>query len=104
MDAKIPPERWVVLLKALADPTRLRIVKAILDGQHTVNDIVERIHASQYNVSRHLRILRDAGLVNYNQKGLYHEYHIVADVRQRYSHIGNTLDLGCCHFHFDELP
>ncbi|HEX7453345.1 MAG TPA: ArsR family transcriptional regulator, partial [Polyangiaceae bacterium] len=41
--------------ETLADPSRRRIVEALLSGEHAVNDIVERLDIHQSGVSRHLR-------------------------------------------------
>lgn len=48
---------------ALAEPSRLRIVELLLTGARTVNDIGERLQLNQPQVSKHLRVLKDAGLV-----------------------------------------
>ena len=48
---------------ALADPNRLRIVELLRDGPRPVNEIVERLQLSQPLVSKHLRVLSNAGLV-----------------------------------------
>jgi DNA-binding transcriptional ArsR family regulator len=47
----------------LADPTRRRIVEALRGGERPVNDIVAELDIHQSGVSRHLRILHDAGFV-----------------------------------------
>ncbi|MDQ8756220.1 metalloregulator ArsR/SmtB family transcription factor [Sphingosinicella sp. LHD-64] len=47
----------------LADPTRRRIVEALRTGERQVNEIVEIAGVHQSGVSRHLRILHDAGFV-----------------------------------------
>ena len=49
--------------QALADPTRRRIVEALRNGQQQVNDLVARAGIHQSGVSRHLRILHEAGFV-----------------------------------------
>ncbi len=49
--------------KALADPTRLAVMQALMQGEKTVTDLVEATGASQPNVSRHLGVLHRAGLV-----------------------------------------
>ena len=62
------------LFHALADPTRLRIVEAMKSGECAVGDIVERMDIHQSGVSRHLRILAEAGIVQMRpdgQKRLY---------------------------------
>ncbi len=92
------------ILKALADRSRLRIVKALLAAPHGVNDLAEALDISQYNVSKHLRILREAGIVEVEPDGTRREYDIVEDFRQRLKKEGNVLDFGCCSFRFDQLP
>jgi DNA-binding transcriptional ArsR family regulator len=59
----------VDVFQTLADPTRRRIVEALRGGEHAVNDIVERMHIHQSGVSRHLRILSDAGFVRVRPEG-----------------------------------
>jgi len=51
-------------LKALAEPNRLHIVELLLDGPRPVGDMVQRLHLRQPQVSKHLRVLSDAGLVD----------------------------------------
>ena|SRR6185436_10311386 len=53
----------------LADPMRLSIVEALLSGEQAVNDIVERLDIHQSGVSRHLRILNEAGFVTVRPDG-----------------------------------
>ena len=55
--------------QTLADPTRRRIVEALRGGEQAVNDIVERMEIHQSGVSRHLRILSDAGFVRVRPEG-----------------------------------
>jgi DNA-binding transcriptional ArsR family regulator len=49
-------------LQALAEPNRLRIVELLLDGPRPVGDVVTRLGLRQPQVSKHLRVLTDAGL------------------------------------------
>jgi DNA-binding transcriptional ArsR family regulator len=49
--------------QALADPTRRRVVEALRRGERQVNDIVAEAGIHQSGVSRHLRILSEAGFV-----------------------------------------
>lgn len=51
------------VLEAIAEPTRRRILDAIRGGERSVGDLVERVGMHQPGVSRHLRVLREAGLV-----------------------------------------
>lgn len=91
------------LLKALADETRWRIVSVLLTEPLTVNELVERLDVSQYNVSKHLRILREAGIVGAERQGRCVECCIVPAFRLRLSQNRNQLDLGCCVFKFDDV-
>ena len=51
-------------LKALGEPNRLHIVELLRDGPRPVGDMVQRLHLRQPQVSKHLRVLSDAGLVD----------------------------------------
>ena len=68
------------ILKALADPVRLRLVSLIQaheDGEACVCDLTEPISLSQPTVSHHLKVLRDAGLVTREKRGVWAYYRIV---------------------------
>lgn len=94
---------WVHLLKALADDTRLRIVSLLLADPLTVQQLAERLGATSYNVSKHLRILREAGVVTSSKRGRLLLSSITPAFRGRLSDQQTTLDLGCCSFRFDRL-
>jgi DNA-binding transcriptional ArsR family regulator len=51
------------VLEAIAEPTRRRILDAVRAEERSVTELVEQLGMSQPGVSRHLRILRNAGLV-----------------------------------------
>ena len=51
-------------LQALAEPTRFQIVELLLGGPRSVQDIETRLGLNQPQASKHLRVLREAGLVN----------------------------------------
>jgi DNA-binding transcriptional ArsR family regulator len=60
--------------QALSDPARLRIVEIMKSGECSVGDVVDRLDIQQSGVSRHLRILAEAGIVQMRpdgQKRLY---------------------------------
>jgi len=73
------------LLKALADPTRLRILSLLSrhEGEVCVFEIVESFTLEQPTISHHLRILRDAGLVDCRKKGLWAYYYVRRDALGR---------------------
>jgi DNA-binding transcriptional ArsR family regulator len=51
-------------LRALAEPNRFQIVELLLDGPRPVGDMVDQLGLRQPQVSKHLRVLSDAGLVD----------------------------------------
>jgi DNA-binding transcriptional ArsR family regulator len=51
------------LFDVLADPSRRRVLDLLRDDEHTVTELVDALDMSQPAVSKHLRVLRDAGLV-----------------------------------------
>lgn len=57
------------MLKLISDPTRLRILWALLHGEHSVNELAEHIHAQPAGVSQHLAKLRIARLVKVRRQG-----------------------------------
>lgn len=69
----------VDVFETLADPTRRRIVEALLGGEHAVNNLVERVDIHQSGVSRHLRILGEAGFVQMRPDGARRLYSLRAE-------------------------
>jgi DNA-binding transcriptional ArsR family regulator len=51
------------VLEVIAEPTRRQILDAVRGGERSVGELVERVGMHQPGVSRHLKVLRDAGLV-----------------------------------------
>jgi DNA-binding transcriptional ArsR family regulator len=62
-------ESAAAVLKLLADPTRLRIVWALLHGEHSVNDLADHVGVRPAAVSQHLAKLRLAHLVRTRRDG-----------------------------------
>ncbi len=92
------------ILKALSDRTRQRIVKVLLAAESSVNDLTDRLDISQYNTSKHLRVLKQAGIVDVRADGQRRQYSISTPFRRRIEREGTTLDFGCCSFRMDQLP
>jgi ArsR family transcriptional regulator len=69
-------ERIADRLKAMADPMRLRILHLLQGGERCVNDILGQVGGSQANVSKHLSVLRRAGLVTCRREGVNVYYRI----------------------------
>lgn len=66
------------LFRGLADPTRLALLLALLEGEHRVTDLVDRVGGSQANVSGHLACLKDCELVEDRPQGRAVFYRIAA--------------------------
>jgi DNA-binding transcriptional ArsR family regulator len=62
--------------RVLAEPMRLKILHAIWDDERTVSDLIEAVDGLQANVSKHLGILQQAGLVVRRKEGLRAFYRI----------------------------
>lgn len=58
------------LLKALAQPTRLRILEVLAEGERCVCEIQPAVEGEQSNVSKHLAFLRAVGLVVAHRQGM----------------------------------
>lgn len=56
-------------LEAIADPTRRRIVEMLAQGEHTVGEIVAEFQMTAPAISQHLKVLREAGLVQSRVEG-----------------------------------
>ena len=94
----------IAALKALGEETRLRILRLLIKEPMSVNDIADRLKASQYNVSKHLRIMREAGLLEVEKQGKERFYGVTRNLKRQVAANNNVLDLGCCTFRFDKLP
>lgn len=56
-------ERVALYFRALSEPTRLRMINALRKGPRTVGDLTEQFGCSQANISKHLKVLVDAGIL-----------------------------------------
>ena len=93
-------EECVPVLRALSDHSRMRLVTLLAKGGRTVEDLAHYAGLQDYNASRHLRVLREAGLVITERKGRHICYRIpetlIVDKGEALQ-----LDLGCCCFRLD---
>ncbi|MBM7117103.1 ArsR/SmtB family transcription factor [[Archangium] primigenium] len=64
---------------ALSEPNRFRIVELLRSGPHAVNDIGERLQLNQPQVSKHLRVLKEAGLVDVHPRAQQRLYALRAE-------------------------
>jgi len=90
-------------MKALGEENRLRIVRMLLKKQYSVNEIAEALDITQYNVSRHLRVLSEAGLLEMEKNGQQRLYALATEFTEHLAENKNVLDLGCCQFDFAKM-
>jgi len=69
-------ERAAELFGVLSTPTRLQIIAALADGEQDVTHLLQQIEASQPNMSRHLQVLYQAGVLSRRKDGQHVFYKI----------------------------
>ena len=62
--------------RVLGEPMRIKLLDALRDGDATVGELVDRLGASQQNVSKHLGVLHQAGIVSRAKEGTFVRYSI----------------------------
>lgn len=88
-------ELCAVFLKALADPVRLQVVRALRAGKLSVTDVSLLLEIDLTNASHHLRVLFHAGLVTTTREGKYIYYQLNREFLPSRSS-KKSLDFGCC--------
>ena len=68
-----------VTFEVLAEPSRRKILDLLRDGERLVGDLVKRVRLSQPAVSKHLRVLKEAGLVDVRPDGQRRWYRLRAE-------------------------
>ena len=63
-------EKQAEIAKAIAHPLRIAVVNFLKDGEQCVCDIAEHVGSERSNVSRHLSVMSNAGLLEYRKEGL----------------------------------
>ncbi|MBO3459620.1 metalloregulator ArsR/SmtB family transcription factor [Aetokthonos hydrillicola Thurmond2011] len=63
--------------RALADPTRLQILGAICTQEYSVQEICSRTGLHQGNVFKHLRLMKEAGVVACRRQGVWRYYRVI---------------------------
>jgi ArsR family transcriptional regulator len=121
MTKKEKPFALDLLFRALADPTRLRLLNLIADREICVCYFVQILGISQPKISRHLAYLRRAGIVAARRQGRWMHYRLVAPrdsvasaiLKETLAHLGQrpdrrrelaALDSACCKPGEFELP
>lgn len=88
-------------LKALGDPWRLQIVRALQSGPMSVSDLALLLELEAANVSHHLRVLFHADLVKTEREGRFIYYSLNDDFRSAGA-LKRALDFGCCKIELDD--
>jgi len=100
----LQPQRCAQLLAALAAPERLKIIRFLADGAHTVTEIADMLGIPAVNVSHHLNVLRNSRLIRGKKDGRFVWYSLSPGVLEEAIEAGvpkEALNLGCCRL---ELP
>ncbi|MCU0568742.1 MAG: metalloregulator ArsR/SmtB family transcription factor [Oculatellaceae cyanobacterium Prado106] len=63
--------------RILAEPTRLQILAALCNQERSVQEICDRTGLHQGNVSKHLRLMKDAGVVACRREGIWRYYRVI---------------------------
>ena len=103
MNNPLQPDRCARMLRALADPERLRIIHCLREGPHNVSELAGLLRAEMVNVSHHLGVLRHAGVVLDEKQGRFVVYRLHPEVFHpaEDAPAPEHLDLGCCRL---EIP
>lgn len=98
MPRTVNRESCADLLKVLADETRLDVVRQLMGGPRHVGELNESLELEQSLLSHHLRVLKEAGIVEAERDGKAVLYCLAPRVESRRR--GRIIDLGCCQLHF----
>ena len=83
------------LLKALADPLRLQVIEALSEGERCVCELTDRLGLAQSKLSFHLKVLKEAGLLEARVEGRWIYYRLRAEaIAELQSWLGD-LAAGC---------
>lgn len=69
-------KQFIRVMKALSDPSRVRIVKILENKELCVCELQDLIGLAQSTVSKHLKVLEEAGLVDYRKEGSWFIYRL----------------------------
>jgi len=76
---------FIKVMKALSDPNRVKIVKMLQHKVMCVCELQEVLQIAQSSVSKHLRILEEAGLATYKKDGLWVNYYLTDGMKSPYA-------------------
>lgn len=70
----------LTVLKAIADETRLKIIKLLLGHDYCVKGLAKRLDISESAVSQHLKLLKEIGILEGEKRGYYIHYKVNREV------------------------
>lgn len=88
------------IMRVLADPTRYDVVQLLIEGARYVHEINAALRTEPTLLSHHLKVLRDAGLVETARAGKAVLYRLSPAVARQAD--TRTLEFGCCKLEFNE--
>lgn len=95
-------EKRASVIKALAHPSRLQIAEALMEGEKRVRDLQELVGGDISTVSKHLTLMREAGVLNCEKRGLNIYYSLACDCLGEFLNCVDRLSTGgaktkrCC--------
>ena len=97
MTKDYPVKTFIRVMKALSDPNRVRVIKLLQDGELCVCEIQNVLELAQSTVSKHMKILEDAGLVDRKRQGTWMIYSLASGSESVYANtmlteLGHWLD------------
>lgn len=101
MKDRLSADKCADLLKALADPERLRLIQALRERPQSVSDLAALLDNEIGNISHHLKVLRQRKLVTTQRCGKLVIYSLANDILNARGIKTDRLELGCCCL---ELP
>jgi DNA-binding transcriptional ArsR family regulator len=75
----IPPQELLKVLRALGDDTRLRVLRILAEGPRSTQELAALAHVSEATMSKHLRILAEAGVLSSAREGYYVLYALIQE-------------------------
>jgi ArsR family transcriptional regulator len=106
MKDELESQRCARLLKAMADPERLRIVQCLRAGEKNVSDLAAELGVEVVNLSHHLGVLRHAGIVVDQRQGrfIFYRLHPTVFEQRSASASADYLEFGCCRLEIPKHP
>jgi ArsR family transcriptional regulator len=80
-------KQFIRIMKALSDPNRVRVIKILENKQLCVCELQDLIGLAQSTVSKHMKVLEEAGLVDYHKEGSWIIYRLTQGEESDYARV-----------------